>query len=238
MQEVKVGQEKGAKLPEQGGNVKNYPRLPKNEDFNVRKSLTPSEKRGIEADCLSFQIIPKTSYEDVISVLRDYKWKPIPWVIDDWKYLPFGYKLDEERAKNEGYFPTSVLYPIIEDLQALEIAKHLLKTYTKQSVWRWLKQKTGKNISYDGFNERLNIDRRREQRESYFRKQAIRLAKALISAKKIAHDECGATFTEKGRKYDEFGRKIDKNKFDGVDRLFQEADPWGYVEKVNKLSRD
>ena len=53
--------------------------------------------------------------------------------------IPFGYKIKED---NE-----SLLEPVPEELEALELAKRHIKQYSYREVARWLSKETGRYIS-------------------------------------------------------------------------------------------
>jgi Iap family predicted aminopeptidase len=98
--------------------------------------------------------------------------------------IPFGYKIKED---NE-----SLLEPVPEELEALELAKRHIKQYSYREVARWLSKETGRYISYEGLKKRIAIEYKRKKAASIKRQLAKRLEKALQEIEKLEERGIGA----------------------------------------------
>ena len=90
---------------------------------------------------------------DPVGLKDDEDWLPIPRIS---KTIPFGY-IEHETDDD-------LLMPIIEELEALELAKDYLKEYSYREVARWLSDKSGRQISHVGLRKRVQIEKKRKQR--------------------------------------------------------------------------
>lgn len=98
--------------------------------------------------------------------------------------VPFGYEIHPDNDK--------LLIPIVEQLEALELAKRHLKQYSFRDVSRWLSKQTGRYISHMGLKKRVEIERRRKKTATIKRKLAKRLEEALQEIKKLEEQNIGA----------------------------------------------
>lgn len=73
---------------------------------------------------------------DPVGLKDDKDWLEIPRIS---KTIPFGY---EEHKKDD-----KLLVPIVEELEALELAKEYLNEYSYREVAGWLSERTGREIS-------------------------------------------------------------------------------------------
>ena len=84
------------------------------------------------------------------------------------------------------------MVPIIDQLEALELAKRHLKQYSFRDVSRWLSKQTGRYISHMGLKKRVEIERRRKKTAAIKRKLAKRLEETLQEIKKLEEQNIGA----------------------------------------------
>lgn len=90
------------------------------------------------------------------------------------RFVPFGYKVDEE---NDGWFQ-----PIPLELEALEKAKQYLKQYSSRQVAAWLTKVTGREISHVGLLKRIKNEQVHRRKSNTYRQLARRYQEALEKA--------------------------------------------------------
>jgi hypothetical protein len=100
---------------------------------------------------------------------------PIP-ILSRYGKVPFGYELKEGDK--------FLLYPIANELQALEKAKGYLKRYSSRHVAAWLTKVTGKSISHTGLLQRVRDEYNKKAKASALRGWAARIEKAIELATK------------------------------------------------------
>jgi len=98
--------------------------------------------------------------------------------------VPFGYKVHPD---NE-----NLLEPIVDELEALELAKRHLLQYSYREVALWLSKQTGRSISHMGLKKRVDIERKRKKAATIKRKLAQRLEKTLQEIQKLEEESIGA----------------------------------------------
>ena len=98
--------------------------------------------------------------------------------------VPFGYKVHPD---NE-----NLLEPIVDELEALELAKRHLLQYSYREVALWLTKQTGRSISHMGLKKRVDIERKRKKAATIKRKLAKRLEKTLQEIQKLEEESIGA----------------------------------------------
>jgi hypothetical protein len=98
--------------------------------------------------------------------------------------VPFGYKVHPD---NE-----NLLEPIVDELEALELAKRHLLQYSYREVALWLSKQTGRSISHMGLKKRVDIERKRKKAATIKRKLAKRLEKTLQEIQKLEEESIGA----------------------------------------------
>ncbi len=92
--------------------------------------------------------------------LKDYnEWLEIPRVSQT---IPFGYK--EHKSDDK------LLVPIIEELEALELAKEYLNEYSYREVAGWLSERTGRENSHDGLRNRNQTENQRQSKAKTYKK--------------------------------------------------------------------
>jgi len=98
--------------------------------------------------------------------------------------VPFGYRIHPDNDK--------LLEPIIDELEALELAKRHLKQYSYREVAAWLTKQTGRYISHMGLKKRVDVERRRKKAASIKRQLAKRLEEVLQEIEKLEKGGVGA----------------------------------------------
>jgi len=100
------------------------------------------------------------------------------------RQVPFGYRIHSEND--------NLLEPIVDELEALELAKRHLKQYSYREVAAWLTKQTGRYISHMGLKKRVDVERRRKKAASIKRKLAQRLEETLQEIEKLEKGGVGA----------------------------------------------
>lgn len=100
------------------------------------------------------------------------------------RQVPFGYRVHPENDR--------LLEPIVDELEALELAKRHLKQYSYREVAMWLSRETGRSISHMGLKKRIDIERKRKKAATIKRKLAKRLEETLAEIKKLEEEHIGA----------------------------------------------
>ena len=131
------------------------------------------------ADSLGFWDLPEPEID------KEKEWLPIPKVAVT---IPFGYEQTDT--------DTAILYPIKEELDALEKAKLHLRQYSYREVAMWLTKTTGRYISHIGLDKRIRNERKRKKQAETKRQWAKRYKEALEAAEKLETQRVGAYKTE------------------------------------------
>lgn len=103
------------------------------------------------------------------------EWLP---VVRIGKHIPFGYRQDPEDC--------DILLPIKKELDLLEKAKKLLKSYSYREVANWLSQQSGRYISNEGLRKRVKIESKRQREAANARLYAEKAQRASKKAAKLA----------------------------------------------------
>ena len=125
---------------------------------------------------------------DPVGLKDDNEWLEIPRIS---RTIPFGYKLHEEDE--------DLLVPIIEELEALELAKEYLKEYSYRDVARWLSDRTKREISHIGLRKRIRIEKQRKSKAATYKTWLTKYQKALEKLEEIESKRTGAKKEKLGR---------------------------------------
>ena len=125
---------------------------------------------------------------DPVGLKEDSEWLEIPRIS---RTIPFGYKVHEEDQ--------DLLVPIIEELEALELAKEYLKEYSYRDVSRWLSDRTGREISHIGLRKRIRIEKKRKSKAATYKTWLTKYQKALEKLEEIESKRTGAKKEKQGR---------------------------------------
>jgi hypothetical protein len=90
--------------------------------------------------------------------------------------VPFGYREEE----GDDY----LLYPVANELEALEKARDYLKRYSSRHVAAWLTKVTGRSISHTGLLKRIRDEYDKRAKAGALRGWAARIEKAIELAAK------------------------------------------------------
>jgi len=118
---------------------------------------------------------------DPVGLKDDNEWLMIPRIS---KTIPFGYKTHEDDE--------DILVPIIEELEALELAKEYLKEYSYREVAGWLSDRTGREISYIGLRKRIQKEKQRKSKATTYKTWLKNYQKALEKLEEIESKRIGA----------------------------------------------
>jgi len=118
---------------------------------------------------------------DPVGLKEDSEWLEIPRIS---RTIPFGYKVHEKDQ--------DLLVPIIEELEALELAKEYLKEYSYRDVSRWLSDRTGRQISHIGLRKRIRIEKQRKSKAATYKTWLTKYQKALEKLEEIEGKRTGA----------------------------------------------
>ena len=118
---------------------------------------------------------------DPVGLKEDNEWLEIPRIS---RTIPFGYKVDEEDK--------DILVPIIEELEALDLAKEYLREYSYREVARWLSDRTGREISYIGLRKRIKTEKQRKSKATTYKTWLNNYKKALEKLEEIESKRIGA----------------------------------------------
>ena len=118
---------------------------------------------------------------DPVGLKEDNEWLDIPRIS---RTIPFGYKVDEEDK--------DILVPIIEELEALDLAKEYLREYSYREVARWLSDRTGREISYIGLRKRIKTEKQRKSKATTYKTWLNNYKKALEKLEEIESKRIGA----------------------------------------------
>ena len=118
---------------------------------------------------------------DPVGLKEDNEWLEIPRIS---RTIPFGYKVDEEDE--------DILVPIIEELEALDLAKEYLQEYSYREVARWLSDRTGREISHIGLRKRIKTEKQRKSKATTYKTWLNNYKKALEKLEEIESKRTGA----------------------------------------------
>ena len=134
-----------------------------------------------------------TGYETLMGYTEELGvWQlPKPTQSKEWtkivrltKRIPFGYKLDPTNDR--------ILLPVINELEALELAKKHLKQYSYRVVAQWLSKETNRPISHMGLKKRVEVEHKRRKASVTKRKLAKWLEETLAEIEKLETQGVGA----------------------------------------------
>ena len=118
---------------------------------------------------------------DPVGLKDDNEWLMIPKIS---RTIPFGYKAHEQDE--------DILVPIIEELEALELAKEYLREYSYREVAGWLSDRTGREISYIGLRKRIQKEKQRKSKAATYKTWLKNYKKALEKLEEIESKRIGA----------------------------------------------
>ena len=118
---------------------------------------------------------------DPVGLQEDNEWLSIPRIS---RTIPFGYEVYEEDK--------DVLIPIVEELEALELAKDYLTEYSYRDVARWLSDRTGRQISHIGLRKRVQTEKKRKSKAATYKAWAKKYEVALKKFKELEEKRTGA----------------------------------------------
>jgi len=118
---------------------------------------------------------------DPVGLKDDNEWLMIPKIS---RSIPFGYKAHEQDE--------DILVPIIEELEALELAKEYLREYSYREVAGWLSDRTGREISYIGLRKRIQKEKQRKSKAATYKTWLKNYKKALEKLEEIESKRIGA----------------------------------------------
>ena len=126
---------------------------------------------------------------DPVGLKDDNDWLEIPRIS---KTIPFGYMAHKKDDK--------LLVPIIEELEALELAKEYLNEYSYREVAGWLSERTGREISHVGLRKRIQIEKQRKNKATTYKTWLKQYESTLQKLEEIESKRTGATKTKEKRK--------------------------------------
>ena len=118
---------------------------------------------------------------DPVGLKDDSEWLEIPKIS---RTVPFGYKVHEQDE--------NILVPIIEELEALELAKDYLKEYSYREVAGWLSDRTGREIFHIGLRKRIQKEKQRKSKATTYKAWLKNYQKALEKLEEIESKRLGA----------------------------------------------
>ena len=118
---------------------------------------------------------------DPVGLKEDNEWLMIPRIS---RTIPFGYKVHEQDE--------DVLVPLIEELEALELAKEYLREYSYREVAGWLSDRTGREISHIGLRKRIQKERKRKSKAATYKTWLKNYEKALKKLEEIESKHTGS----------------------------------------------
>ncbi len=129
---------------------------------------------------------------DPVGLKDDNEWLEIPRIS---KTIPFGYIAHKTDDK--------LLVPIIEELEALELAKEYLNEYSYREVAGWLSERTGREISHVGLRKRIQIEKQRKSKATTYKTWLKKYESTLQKLEEIESKRTGATKTKEKRREDQ-----------------------------------
>ena len=118
---------------------------------------------------------------DPVGLKDDNEWLMIPKIS---RTIPFGYKVHDQDE--------DILVPIIEELEALELAKQYLREYSYREVAGWLSDRTGREISHIGLRKRIQKEKQRKSKATTYKTWLKNYQKALEKLEEIESKRIGA----------------------------------------------
>ena len=118
---------------------------------------------------------------DPVGLKDDNEWLMIPKIS---RTIPFGYKAHEQDE--------DILVPILEELEALELAKEYLREYSYREVAGWLSDRTGREISHIGLRKRIQKEKQRKSKAATYKVWLKNYKKALEKLEEIESKRIGA----------------------------------------------
>ena len=118
---------------------------------------------------------------DPVGLQEDSVWLEIPRIS---RTIPFGYEVHEEDL--------DVLVPIVEELEALELAKDYLTEYSYRDVARWLSDRTGRQISHIGLRKRVQKEKKRKSKAATYKSWAKKYETAIKKFEELEEKRTGA----------------------------------------------
>ena len=118
---------------------------------------------------------------DPVGLKDDNDWLEIPRIS---KTIPFGYMAHKKDDK--------LLVPIIEELEALELAIEYLYEYSYREVAGWLSERTGREISHVGLRKRIQTEKQRKSKAATYKTWLKNYKKALEKLEEIESKRIGA----------------------------------------------
>ena len=118
--------------------------------------------------------------------MRDVAWQRKQWhtiARVSLKTVPFGYKINDNNDR--------LLDPVLDELEALEVAKKHLLQYSYREVAQWLSRQTGRSISHTGLKKRIDIERKRKKTVTIKRRLAQKLAQTLQEIENLETQKVG-----------------------------------------------
>ena len=122
---------------------------------------------------------------DPVGLKDDNEWLEIPRIS---KTIQFGYT--EHKTDDK------LLVPIIEELEALELAKEYLNEYSYREVAGWLSERTGREISHVGLRKRIQTEKQRKSKATTYKTWLAKYKEALTKLEEIESKRTGATKTK------------------------------------------
>ena len=127
-----------------------------------------------------------------VGLKDDNEWLEIPRIS---RTIPFGYK--EHKTDDK------LLVPIIEELEALELAREYLNEYSYREVAGWLSERTGREISHVGLRKRIQIEKQRKNKATTYKTWLKQYESTLQKLEEIESKRTGATKTKAKRREDQ-----------------------------------
>ena len=127
-----------------------------------------------------------------VGLKDDNEWLEIPRIS---RTIPFGYKLHKTDDK--------LLVPLIEELEALELAREYLNEYSYREVAGWLSERTGREISHVGLRKRIQIEKQRKNKATTYKTWLKQYESTLQKLEEIESKRTGATKTKAKRREDQ-----------------------------------
>tara|TARA_R110000824_G_scaffold86459_1_gene213891 strand:+ start:389 stop:817 length:429 start_codon:yes stop_codon:yes gene_type:complete len=127
-----------------------------------------------------------------VGLKDDNEWLEIPRIS---RTIPFGYK--EHKTDDK------LLVPIIEELEALELAREYLNEYSYREVAGWLSERTGREISHVGLRKRIQIEKQRKNKATTYKTWLKQYESTLQKLEEIESKRTGATKTKEKRREDQ-----------------------------------
>ena len=118
---------------------------------------------------------------DPVGLQEDSKWLEIPRIS---RTIPFGYEVHEEDEH--------ILVPIVNELEALEVAKGYLTEYSYRDVARWLSDRTGRQISHIGLRKRIQKEYQRKSKAATYKAWAKKYETAIKKYEELEEKRTGA----------------------------------------------